>query len=77
MSYSIPHWVWDAVVITVAAMAFWKGGRDERLAAGAMLVAAILSKVLYQHAQATEWGILATDAAALALFVWIALTSAR
>ncbi|WP_372781342.1 hypothetical protein [Phenylobacterium sp.] len=77
MSYSIPHWVWDAVVVAVAAAALWKGGRDERLAGSGMLLAAILSKLLYQHAQATEWGILATDAAALALFVWIALTSAR
>jgi len=77
MSYSLPHWVWDAVVVTVAAAALWKGGRDERIAAGGMLAAAILSKVLYQHAQATEWGILATDAAALALFVWIALISSR
>jgi hypothetical protein len=77
MSYSIPHWVWDAVVVTVAAAALWKGGRDERLAGGGMLLAAILSKLLYQHAHAPEWGILATDTAALALFVWIALTSAK
>lgn len=77
MPYAIPHWVWDAIAIAVFAAAVWKGGRDERIAATGMLVAALLSKLVYQRAQATEWGILGIDAAALALFLWLALTSAR
>ena len=77
MPYSIPHWVWIAVVVGVCGAALWKGGRDDRIAAVGMLTAALVSKVVYNHAQATEWGILTTDVFALMLFVWLALTSTR
>jgi hypothetical protein len=78
MPYAMPHWVWDAVVLLVCAAAAWRGGRDERVAAAALLVGVVLSKAVYaHHAQQVEWGVLAVDSALLATLVWIALISDR
>ena len=70
--------IWAATVIAVGAIAFWRGRRDEQLAAGVMLAAWALTMVVERTKFAQiEWGVLAVDIAALAAFIWIALRSNR
>lgn len=76
-AYQLPAYVWPATVMTACALAVWRGGPNERLAAGGMLACWALSMVAYQRGLDTEWGILAIDVVGLALFVWIALRSRR
>lgn len=65
----------------VVAYAFWRGGRDERLAAGICLAGALASKLLVspleQRYFMVEPAIMAIDLAMLAVFVHIALRSER
>jgi hypothetical protein len=78
MPYAIPHWVWVGIVVSVCALAAWRGGRDERTAALGLLVGSLLSKVLYaHHGEQTEWGVLAVDTALLGVLTWVALSSSR
>ena len=70
--------VWALTVLMVCAVALWRGGRDERLAAGIMLAAWALSMLVDRTGFAEmEWGIMGIDIAALAGFTWIALRSPR
>ncbi|WP_309605062.1 hypothetical protein [Phenylobacterium sp.] len=78
MSYAIPHWVWETVVIAVFGAAIWRGGRDERIAATGLMIGWLITKLVYSHhGQQTEWGVLAADAALLGVLTWLAMTSAR
>lgn len=45
-AYKLPIWVWPAVLMTVCALAVWRGRDDERLAAAAFLAAWALSLVV-------------------------------
>ena len=58
--------------------AMWRGGREERLAGNAVLIAWLLTKLVsrYQGHQ-TEWGVLLVDCGLLAVFGWLAMTSRR
>lgn len=70
--------VWAATIIGVGLIAFWRGGRDERLASYVLLAAWGLSVLLARTDFAqTEWGVLAIDAALFAGLVGIALRSDR
>lgn len=70
--------VWATTVLVVCGVALRRGGRDERLSAGVMLAAWAMSMVLDRTGfREIEWGILAVDLAALAVFVWITLRSDR
>jgi hypothetical protein len=78
MPYAIPQGVWETVVVLVCGAALWRGGRDERAAAFALLAGVILTKVAYSHhGLQIEWGVLAVDAALLAVLTWIALVTDR
>jgi hypothetical protein len=78
MSYEIPKWIWEAVVILVLGAAVWRGGRDERIAAVALAIGVVLSKAAYSHeGQQTEWGVLLVDVGLLAILTWIALITSR
>ena len=78
MPYEIPKWIWDAVVVLVLVAAIWRGGRDERVAAIALAVGVVLSKLVYSHhGQQTEWGVMAVDVVLLAVLLWIALVTHR
>lgn len=70
--------VWAGTVLVVCALALWRGGRYERLAAGVMLAAWAFSMLLDRTGfKEPEWGIMMVDLAALGVFVWIALKSDR
>ncbi len=69
--------VWPATILGVCAVATWRGGNHERLAAGGLLASWALSLVSYERALHTQWGVVAVDAGLLALLVWIALRSRR
>lgn len=69
------------MLVLVAAYAFWRGTRDERLVAGICIAGAILSKLvvspLHERYFAVEPAIMAVDLLMLAAFVHIALRSPR
>ena len=70
--------VWALTVLGVCALALWRGGRFERLAAGVMLAAWAVSMLVDKTGfDEPEWGVMTVDLAALAVFVWIALKSDR
>ena len=57
-------------------LAWWKGGRDERLAATALLVGALASPILQSHSYASpEMGIVLVDIGLFAALLGIALVS--
>ena len=66
------------MVMLVCALAMWRGGSVERLAAGGMLAAWALSMVAASDRSGEmQGGVLLIDGLALALFAWIALRSRR
>ncbi|MBL8770097.1 MAG: hypothetical protein JNK30_01845 [Phenylobacterium sp.] len=78
----MPHWVWPTALLTVCALAVWRGGDDERLAAGGQLANWALTILLVRAnggttSDETQWGVLAADVALLSLLLWIALRSRR
>jgi hypothetical protein len=78
LSYQLPHWVWPAVILTVCALAVWRGRDEERLAVGSLLAAWALSMVVYRsQSQDTQWAILAIDTGLFLSYLWIALRTAR
>ena len=78
MPYQLPHWVWPTALMAVCAIAVWRGGDDERLAAAGILADWALSLLVFKpHSEATQWGVLIVDAALLGLYLWLALRSRR
>ena len=62
----------------MCALAAWRGRLTERLAAGAYLVAWALTVAVFRSgSEATQWPVLAIDAALLIFLVWLALRSSR
>jgi len=45
-AYSLPPWVGLTLLVIVCASAFWKGGREEQIAAGAVLLSVVVTVVL-------------------------------
>lgn len=72
------HLPWTLLVVGTFALAIWRGGREERLAGNAVLIAWLLTKLLYRYEGAqTEWGVLTVDVGLLGLLLWLALRSRR
>ena len=78
----IPHYIifW-AIVILICAYAWWRGGREERIAATTCLLATIathfvISPLAVRYTR-VEDGLFAIDIAVLIAFVAIALYSTR
>ena len=64
--------------MTVCAETVWRGGDEERLAAGGLLANWALTILVYKsRSQETQWAMLALDSALLLLYVWLALRSRR
>lgn len=77
-SYQLPVWVWPTVLLTVCAIAVWRGQDEERLAAGGELATWALTLVVFKaRSDDIQWAVFAIDAALLALLFWIALRSKR
>jgi hypothetical protein len=80
--YQLPHWVWPTALMTVCALAVWRGNDDERLAAGGLLTNWAFTMMLTRATAGVasggpQWEVLLLDAALLGLYLWIALRSAR
>ena len=78
----IPHYViYWAILLLICAFAFWRGRLEERIAAGACLVATIVTVWIIPPValrySAMDPAQLAIDGAMLATFVTIALRSER
>jgi hypothetical protein len=77
-AYQLPPWVWPAVLVGVCAIAVWRGGDEERLGAGTILLGWSLSSLVFKaYSEETQWAMLAIDAAEFAVFLWLALRSRR
>ncbi|WP_309088240.1 hypothetical protein [Phenylobacterium sp.] len=76
--FSPAHLPWTLAVLAMFGLTARRGGADERLAAYTVVIAWLLTKLLYRYQGGqTEWGILAVDLGAMAVFVQIALRSQR
>jgi len=76
--YQLPVWVWPSALMSVCALAVWRGGAYERLAAAGVLAGWSLSMVVFRaRSEDTQWGVLIIDVGLFGLFLWIALRSRR
>ena len=74
----LPSWVWPAALFAVVGIALSRGGRDERIAAFSVTIAWFLTTAVYRtELRETQWPILAIDGALFAIYLWLALSSAR
>jgi hypothetical protein len=77
-TYEFPSIVWVVTVAVVCLLAAWRGGLEERLAAGGLLYGWALTRFLYTFkGHETEWGIALIDLGLLGLLLWIAMRSTR
>jgi hypothetical protein len=76
--YQLPIWVWPTALMSVCALAVWKGRDESRLAAGGLLANWALSMMVFEaRSEDIQWPIIATDSGLFALYLWIALRSPR
>jgi hypothetical protein len=77
-SYQLPPWVGLAITVAVCGGAFWKGRREEQLAAGGLLLSLMATVVLRDPRWiSAQWGAFGADTCLLLLLIWIALRSGR
>src|SRR4249919_3753528 len=73
--------IYTVLLLGVCGYAFWRGRRDERLAAAVCLIASVASLALLGPARlrysGVELGVLAVDLFTLAAFTYVALRSDR
>ena len=79
MAQTLAHLIWFLAMAGACGFALWRGGRPERVAAGACLVAWVATRLAYNYGDRidTQWGILAVDIGFLAVLIWLALTTDR
>ena len=77
-NYALPPWVGLAIAVVVCGGAFWKGGREEQMAAGGLMLS-WLATVLLRDPQwlGAQWGAFGADSLLLLLLTGIALRSPR
>jgi hypothetical protein len=77
-AYALPPWFGLTLTIIVCGSAFWKGGREEQVAAGGLLMSWLITLVLRDHRWAgMQWGAFAADFANLALLTAISIRTKR
>jgi hypothetical protein len=77
-SYALPPWVGLAITVIVCGGAFWKGGREEQLAAGGLMLSTLTTLFLLDPRWlGPQWGAFGADTCLLFLMVWIALHTHR
>jgi len=65
-------------MLALVALVAWRGGREEKFACNALVVAWLLSKLLHKYkGLQPEWGILVVDIGLMGVLLWLALRSRR
>lgn len=76
--YQLPIWVWPTALLSVCALAAWRGRDPERLAAGGYLAAWALTVVVFKdRTDDIQWAVMLIDAMLLVLMVGLALQARR
>jgi len=72
-------WIGKAFEILVIGYSIWRGFKPQRIAAFAMLVAIVLSRLSqdYRFLPGPQYGLAAVDTALFAVFAWLAVRDAR
>lgn len=77
-AYALPPWVGLTLTFVVCGGAFWKGSREEQLAAGGTLLSWLATLVLRDHRWlGLQWGAFASDTVLLILLTGIAVRTRR
>ena len=78
-NYALPPWVGLAITVIVCGGAFWKGGREEQLAAVGLMLSTLATVFLSdrQVGRWPQWSAFAADSCLLVLLTWIALRTRR
>ena len=77
-SYQLPIWVWPVALTVVCIIAVRRGGSEERLAAGAVLLGWAISRLVFVDlSEETQWQVLVVDAGVFGVYVYLVLRSAR
>jgi hypothetical protein len=77
-NYGLPPWVGLAIAVITCGGAFWKGGREEHVAAGGLILSWLTTIVLRDPRWVgTQWGAFGADICLLILLTAIALRSRR
>jgi hypothetical protein len=78
LTIELPPWLGALAALFVCGGAFWRGGRDERLAAAGVLLSLsatfLWADKSWPHVQKAEF---AADTLLLLLLLWVALRSSR
>jgi hypothetical protein len=78
LPYQLPLWLWPTTLMAVCALAVWRGGDDERLAAGGNLANWAMSLVVFKaRSEDIQWAVFMFDVGLTALLLWIAMRSPR
>lgn len=76
--YQLPPWVGLTLTVVVCGAAFWKGARDEQVAAAGVVLSWLATLVLHDpHWIGPQWGAFGADVLLLLLITVVALRSKR
>ena len=77
-AYQLPPWVGLAITVVICGGAFWKGQREEQVAAGGLLLSLLVTVVLRDPRWiGAQWGAFGADVCLLLLLTALALRSRR
>jgi hypothetical protein len=77
-SYELPPWVGLTIAVIVSGGAFWKGGREEQIAAGGLILSWVATEVLLDPRWlGPQWGAFGADTCLLIVLTAIAMRTAR
>jgi hypothetical protein len=77
-TYELPAWVGLTLMIVICGSAFWKGGRDEQVAAAGVLLSWLATLILHDPRWlGPQWGAFGADVALLMLITVVALRTDR
>ena len=77
-AYQLPAWVWPLALTLVCAIGVRRGGNEERLAAGTVLLGWALTLVVFKwYSEETQWQVFLIDCGVFAVYLWLAMRSRR
>ncbi len=77
-SYALPPWVGLAIAVIVSGGAFWKGGREEQIAAGGLILSWLVTIVLRDpNWVGAQKGAFVADTCLLVILLMLALRTKR